>query len=432
MQLARALRLPTAPILALAGAGGKTTALFQLARELPPPVLVAATTHLHINQIQLADSHRIITGAEILDDLHEVTVVTGPIEGERTTGINPETALRLYEVSRQRSTPLLIEADGSRRRPLKAPAEHEPVIPNFVQGVVVIAGLTGLGKPLTEEHVHRPEIFTRLSGLKRGAEISPQGLARLLTHPLGGLKGIPANARRIALLNQADTPDLQAQARGMTEPLLTAYDAVIIASLKQEQIYAIHEPTAGIILAAGDAKRFGQPKQLLTWHGQPLIRHLAQTALAAGLSPVIVVTGANSEAVAAAIQDLPLSIVHNPNRQSGQSSSLQCGLRQVPARAGSAIFLLSDQPGVTTDVLRSLVETHATSLHPIVAPQVRGQRANPVLFDRVTFEDLMSLTGDTGGRVLFAKFPPAYLPWHDDFLLVDIDYPADYRRLSDE
>jgi len=292
-----------------------------------------------------------------------------------------------------------------------------------------VVGLSGLDKPLTDETVHRPEIFAELSGLEIGETVTPDALVRMLNHPSGGLKNIPFNARRVVLLNQADSPELQAQAKEMAERLLIAYDSVVVASLGQNQIRAVHDSIAGIILAAGEAKRFGQPKQLLDWNGKSLVQHVAETALSAGLSPVMVVTGASAEAVEASIRELPLTIIHNPDWKNGQSTSLQSGLQSLPPKTGAAIFLLADQPQITPTVLRALVERHSADLSPIVAPQVQGQRANPVLFDRVTFPALMSLTGDVGGRAIFSKFPVTYLPWHDENLLADIDTPEDYKRL---
>ena len=195
MRLSQAFRLSNSPCLALVGAGGKTTALFQLARELPPPVIVTATTHLHIDQIKLADSHWIGQKPEDLAGLEEnlggVMLVTGLVDGDRTTGLNDNLLFWLREVCDSHNLPLLIEADGSRQRPLKAPADPEPAIPEFIETVVVGAGLTGLGKPLTEEFVHRPEIFARLSGLKIRETITLKALSRVLIHPAGGLKNIP-------------------------------------------------------------------------------------------------------------------------------------------------------------------------------------------------------------------------------------------------
>jgi len=489
MNLAQALRLlppaslPSASLestpifeaVALVGSGGKTTALFQLARQLPPPVILSASAHLHVDQIPLADSHWIANSPADLRELESrlqgVVLVSGPVEGTRTTGLDAPSMEWLRAVCERRGLPLLIEADGSRQRPLKAPGSDEPPIPEFVQTVVVTAGLSGLGQPLGEAFVHRPRAFARLSRLHPGDPITPQVLARVLAHPRGGLKNIPPQARRLALLNQADTPELQAQAKTLAEQLLPAYQAVIIASLDpqasildpqasildrqssiphlQSRIHAVHEPVAGIVLAAGESRRMGQPKQLLDYHGQPFVRAAAATALAAGLSPVIVVTGANAEAVEAAVRDLPARIIRNRDWPKGQGSSIRAGLADLTqpppslrdtspksfgyggGREGAAIFLLADQPQVTTAVLRALVERHSQDLAPVVAPLVRGQRANPVLFDRLTFPALLKLSGDLGGRALFSQYPPAYLPWHDESLLVDADRPEDLEKLRD-
>jgi molybdenum cofactor cytidylyltransferase len=460
MKLSQAFRLSGIPCLALVGSGGKTTTLFILARELHPPVITAATAHMAKSQCILADRHMFITSlidlaAVDMNHFHPqgITLVTGTEQGERTAGLSDIEIHWLHTFCQEQSIPLLVEADGSRQKPLKAPAEHEPVIPDFVDTVIVVAGLSGLGKPLTDGTVHRPEIYARLGGLVPGEPVRPEAAIRVLTHLEGGLKNIPERARRVLLLNQADTPELQSLAKGMAEMGIPAFDSVVIAALGQNQIHAVHEPVAGIILAAGESKRFGQPKQLLDWQGQSLVHLAAGTALAAGLSPVVVVTGAYAEQVETAVRDLPVIISHNPHWQQGQSSSIQTGLtnlsRPHPAfghspilsskrgekvmaegkrEVGAVIFLLADQPQVTPAILRALVEHHSVNLGPIVAPLVQGQRANPVLFDRVTFPALMSLAGDIGGRGIFSNFPVTYLPWHDESLLDDIDTPDQYER----
>ena len=325
--------------IAFVGAGGKSTAMFQLARELSSevglPVVVTATSHLHVDQIKLADSHWIGVAPEMLspleDNLRGVMLVTGPIESDRTLGLDEESIDWLHAVCGYYDIPLLIEADGSRRHPLKAPAEHEPPLPTFVDTVVVVAGLSGLGKPLIDESVHRPEIFSHLSGLPLGAEITPEALLRVLTHPAGGLKNIPSHARRIALLTQADTTEALASAQWLAERLVPPFDAALIASLLSEPlIRQVVEPIAGIILAAGEASRFGAPKQLLDYHGEPFVSRVARTALAAGLSPVVVVTGANAVPIEAALAGPNVHIARNDDWQSGQSSSIRLGLQSLP------------------------------------------------------------------------------------------------------
>ncbi len=486
MNLARALRvlpqlLPsrTSPLrgeaIALVGAGGKTTALFQLAWQFQSQIenhqssIVTTTTHLGAWQVAQADHHLIVTEdtpLPELDTLEGVILVTGALDGDRFPSPPRQTLDHLRDHCAARGLSLLIEADGARGRPLKAPAAHEPAIPDFVDTVIVVAGLSGLGKPLTDDFVHRPHRFSTLSGLPLNQPVTPEALTRVLTHPDGGLKNIPPGARRVTLLNQADTPELQSIGGRMAKSLLNEFDSVIVCALQpfdtaqgKPSNFQTFELTAGIILAAGASERFGQPKQLLDWRGQPFVRAVAQTALNAGLSPVIVVTGAYADQVEAALRDLPVTIVRNEGWQEGQASSIRAGIRsltlplpvppipspsgrgdgRVPegrvgrGEVGSALFLLADQPHIPVNVIQALTAHHSRELYPILAPLVMmEQRANPVLFDRVTFPDLLALRGDVGGRALFSKYPVEYLPWHDDRLLLDVDKPEDYQRLVED
>lgn len=444
VSLTQALRVSDSSVVAFTGSGGKTTALFQLAKELvtQTPVIVTGTSHLGTWQLSQADRHLIVESGHDIegwrDDLRGITVITGALDGDRTQPLNDDSLAWLNQFCRERSIPMLIEADGSRQRPLKAWAKHEPPIPEFAEVVVEVAGLIGIGKPLTDETVHRSEIFSRLSGLVHGESVTSDALIRTLTHPEGGQKNIPPGARKVLLLNQADTPELQALAHGMVQALLRDFNAVLIASLSQKTVFAVHEPVAGIVLAAGESKRLGKPKQLLDWKGQSFIRAVAKTALNAGLSPVVVVTGANAELVEAEVADLDVMCIRNDNWQNGQGSSIQRGVlaltpnpspKMREGNSGACIFLLVDQPQVDASILRALVEKHAEGLYPVVAPLVMDRRANPVLFDRVTFPDLMTLEGDVGGRAIMHKHRVEYLPWHDDHLLLDVDTEEQYQRL---
>ena len=436
IELRRALRPGNAPQIAFVGAGGKTAAIFTLARQFEMPVLVTSSTHFATDQAKLAEYHVAIDDAKDIDkidvgELPAVTIFTSSrYEKGRVVGLSMESLRALSEFAQAHGLPLFIEADGARRLPMKAPAKHEPAIPSFVEIVVVVAGLSALGERLGDEVVHRPEGFVELSGLKIGEPISPKAIASVLVHEEGGLKNLPAGARKIALLNQADTDALVSAGRGLADDLLSSFEAVLIAALeKSPDLFAVHERVAAIVMAAGDSKRLGEPKQLLEWKGKPFVRTVAETALAAKLDPVIVVTGSNADKVGGALDRLNVQIVNNPIWPNGQSTSVKAGLAALPKSIGAALFMVVDQPQVPVALIEALLAVHAGSLAPIVAPMVNGQRSNPVLFDRATFADFAQIKGDVGGRAIFSKHQVTWLPWLDASLSIDVDVPEDYDRL---
>ena len=232
MNLIRAFRTQNAHAISFTGAGGKTTSMFQLAHEYPQAI-VTATTHLGAWQTSFSDHHLADTKLSELEEIPSrgVTLVTGGIEGDRTKPVNQAVLNWLHEKSKRLHIPLLIESDGSRQKSLKAPASHEPPIPEFADTVIVVAGLSVLGKLLTNDNIHRAEIFSELSGLQIDQPIIADAITRMLKHPQGGLKNIPPTARRIALLNQADTPELQSIGGGMARKLLDHFDSTVVGSL---------------------------------------------------------------------------------------------------------------------------------------------------------------------------------------------------------
>lgn len=187
---------------------------------------------------------------------------------------------------------------------------------------------------------------------------------------------------------------------------------------------------AGILLAAGASERMERPKQLLRWHGRPLICQTIQNGLEAGLEPLCVITGANKAIVEDAIKHFPVQIVYNPDWELGQSASMKAGLRALPAECDSVVFLLVDQPQVSPMLIRQLIELRIETHAPIIAPMVGGQRANPVLFGQETFQALMTVTGDQGGRAIFSQYQVEWLPWVDSRLLMDVDVAGDIEHLE--
>ncbi|MBX7211462.1 MAG: nucleotidyltransferase family protein [Verrucomicrobiaceae bacterium] len=180
-----------------------------------------------------------------------------------------------------------------------------------------------------------------------------------------------------------------------------------------------------VILAAGSSSRLGSPKQLIDWHGQPLLRHLAQQAIATG-APVTVILGANAEIIRPTIADLPLTIVENDQWPEGMSSSVRLAATRIDA--GALLLMTCDQPFVTTETLRALIGARITSHHRIVASEYEGTVGVPALFDRSLFTTLCGLTGAQGAKSLICRhlFETIRLPFPAGKF--DLDTPADLVR----
>ncbi|MFQ3631560.1 NTP transferase domain-containing protein [Roseiflexus sp.] len=185
---------------------------------------------------------------------------------------------------------------------------------------------------------------------------------------------------------------------------------------------------AGIILAAGTSSRMGRSKQLLDWGGRPLVRAIAETALAAGLDEVIVVIGSIAGEVGAALADLPVRLAPNPLAAAGQSTSLRAGIAALSPKVAAAVILLADQPFVTAAIIEALVRAWRDRYAPIVAPVFAGTRGNPVLFDRSMFAELLAIEGDQGARSIIASNLARVHSVHFDNKrpLLDIDTPEAY------
>lgn len=242
MTLTDALRMRPDEVVALVGGGGKTTAMFRLAREVVDRggrAITTTTTRIFGAQIALAPAH--VPAADVTRQrvtaaltLHGHVLVIGPTEvgSGKAEGVSLDLFRRLRDWFPD--VCLLNEADGSRMRPFKAPADYEPVIPAQTTLVVPVVGADVYGAPLDAEHVHRPERVSALCGAPMGAPITPAIVARVLAHPEGGRKGVPPGARVVVLINKVERLPDRTPARETAGCLLRdpAIHSVVLASLR--------------------------------------------------------------------------------------------------------------------------------------------------------------------------------------------------------
>ena len=157
---------------------------------------------------------------------------------------------------------------------------------------------------------------------------------------------------------------------------------------------------AAVIMAAGRSQRMrGGNKLLESVDGQPLVARAASAAIASEAAPIIVVTGHQPDKVAAVLDGLDVTLVHNSDFREGLSSSVHAGLAAVPAGHDGAVLMLADMP----DVDAGLVDQLMAAFDPIegrgiVVATHNGTRGNPVLFARQYFAEILRVTGDTGAR----------------------------------
>jgi molybdenum cofactor cytidylyltransferase len=188
---------------------------------------------------------------------------------------------------------------------------------------------------------------------------------------------------------------------------------------------------SGVILAAGSSTRLGRPKQLLDLHGEPLLRHVVHNAIASKLDDVVLVLGCDAEHIADAIGEWGQRVVINPDYADGQSTSLRHGLANIDPQAEAVLFLLGDQPGVTPDIINTVLARFRETGGPIVAPTYGGKRGNPILFSRQFFPDLARITGDQGARAIVRAHQNdvVTVPVSDGQPPQDVDTDADYAAL---
>lgn len=440
MRLSKALGLNRGDIISLVGAGGKTTAMYRLACELAAEgwrVVTTTTTMIRLEErgeqtILEPQETRLLESVEAALERHShITVATGLREDEgKLMGVEPSlvdemVALPMVDV-------VIVEADGAKGRSLKGPAVYEPVIPSGTSILVPIAALDALGQRLDDKIAHRPEIVARLANVELGQVITPEMVFGILTHPEGGIKNAPDQARIIPLINKVTAAEMK-PAREIAQLLLTSsrVQRVLLGAVAEEDpIKEAWGRVAAIVLAAGESRRFGSPKQLLPWGETTLLEHVVDAVLESSVEDTLVILGYRAEEMGALLQDRPIRLVINEHWSKGLSSSVEAGLKALPATCEACLFLLGDQPNATTELVDSILERYRRTLAAIVAPSYRGRRGNPVLFTSSLFPELLTLEGDQGGRevILRRQDEVETVEVDEESIFLDIDTTADYQE----
>lgn len=189
---------------------------------------------------------------------------------------------------------------------------------------------------------------------------------------------------------------------------------------------------AALILAAGEASRFGRPKQLAQLGGKSLVRRIVDEAIKADCVPVHVVAGREKERISAELRGADAHLVENAHWQSGMGSSIRAGMCALELKqdVDGVVLLVCDQPRVDADVIQALVALRKRSGKKIIASNYSGTLGVPALFARSIFPELLALDGDSGAKKVILANRERVAEFSFPGGKIDIDTWEDYERAA--
>ena len=380
-------------VVSVTGAGGKTSLIWRLAeelREIGKRVIVTTTTHMAWEDgrdwVEAQTENGRLAG-ETLEQIGGLLarnrcVFTGRRAGEKIAGVLPEDGdCQWVEQLSALADVVLVEADGSRRHPVKIPAPWEPVIPPCTTLVAAVAGLSCLGQS-PQACCHRAELWRQAP-----ESIKATDLAALAADGGGMRKGVLPGMDYVVIFNQADG-EAQVQA-GLTAAAMLAQNGTEAAVVR------LWDRVGAILLAAGRSSRFGENKLLYPVEQTPMAERAMELLTRLPVWKRVAVTG--YEEVAAMAAQRGILPVINSHPEEGISRSLQMGMRALP-KADGWLFLVADQPWLRAESVSRLIWRWQQSPRNLAALCSGGQIGNPVIFSSAYASRLLSLSGDKGGK----------------------------------
>jgi probable selenium-dependent hydroxylase accessory protein YqeC len=246
--LTEALGIEAREVISLVGAGGKTTLMFRLAKELSlRGKKVVTTTTTKILEPASGETGSLFVDSDEerikefvrghLDQYDHITIARERLESGKLKGVSPNLVDELCH-SQGMDAVIIIEADGAAGRPVKAPRENEPVIPTSTTLIVAILGVDGLGMKLSEENVFQPERVSKITGVPMGERLTDEAMAILVTHPEGVFKGSPSSSRVVVFLNKVDIPNGVVKAKSIADKILSKkhrqIERIVFGQLRNE------------------------------------------------------------------------------------------------------------------------------------------------------------------------------------------------------
>lgn len=432
VEMAQALNINRGSVISVVGCGGKTTLIERLAEILADDmkVGVATTTKMYIPRKGTYDDIFIRGLRECRGSISSPGIyyfademIPGKIHG---FGSYMAAQAKAY------MDVILIEADGSSKKPLKGWASYEPVIIDDTTLTIGVLTLKELGNVVTDDNVHRVQEFERLTGASKGDLVQVQHLQAMVNETEGMFRG--SKSKKVLLINQIDTKEEYRQAVEFVNCMPLNIDAVFISSVINDYVH-IHKKkrqlkVAAVVLAAGLSKRMERNKLLIEIGGHPVIEYALNCITQPNLYERHVVT-AYEEVAELCHKYSDIHVIMNDAPHLGQGHSVVLGTENCSNECDGIMFFASDMPYLKAATVRELLDAFDEN-NKIIVPLYDGVKGNPVVFPVRFKEDLLRICGDTGGRQIAERYPDqvVYVPVADGWQGMDIDTPADLEKLE--
>jgi molybdenum cofactor cytidylyltransferase len=188
---------------------------------------------------------------------------------------------------------------------------------------------------------------------------------------------------------------------------------------------------SGVVLAAGESRRMGRPKQLLPFGGATILERVVDALLDAGVGEVIVVLGHLAEEVRVVLGDRPVKVVINEAYREGMLSSVQCGVRAAGTVQDAVLFALGDQPHIESQVVREVMDAYRSGEAGMVIPRYGGKKGHPIIINLQRYRAaILRLPAHVGLNALMQEYADdvRFIEVSTEDIIRDIDVPEDYRR----
>lgn len=449
LSLYRCLDLNEPAVTAFIGGGGKTSLIRRLAEELTDlghKVLVTTTTKCYpfpnLPHFYLESSLDMFKKLSDHYKNNSIAVLGGKIGPDgKITGISPQLP---GSFAAELGIHVLVEADGSKGKPLKGYEKYEPVLPADSGLIVSVIGADALGAAVEETTVHRSSIFRKAMLLDGSPIIADE---KLLAQAFLYMEQVAVNqaphSKFIYALNKYDILDNPTHVYKIACALKIMNNNTPLLSTKAKSKHPVKmylnasgqteaASLSCVVLAAGSSTRMGSIDKLsLPFNQSTVLQSTLAQIIESDIKEIIVVTAPGSR-WKSILTGNDLRVVENSLHKTGQASSLKAGLSEVSPNAQGVIFALGDQPLIGNDIFKMLIERYKSNLKPVTYPVYQNRRGNPVIFDRTLWPLLMNLEGDEGGRAIIKNLKSGDIEnvhTDNEYVITDIDTPEDYQAI---